>query len=186
MEKQPYFKLKQIVKTFGVTKALNGVDLDIYAGEVIGFVGPNGAGKSTLMKVLTGILTPTEGEIIIQGKAEEHYSPKRAKQIGVACAYQDLSLCTNLSVYENFAMLNVSHGLISSPGWRKEAKENAKALLEKYFPGNGIDVTKTVDKLSLADQQVVEICKTLMTDNLKILILDEPTSALSTDKAQQS
>lgn len=185
MEKQPYFKLKQIVKTFGVTKALNGVDLDIYAGEVIGFVGPNGAGKSTLMKVLTGILTPTEGEIIIQGKAEEHYSPKRAKQIGVACAYQDLSLCTNLSVYENFAMLNVSHGLISSPGWRKEAKENAKALLEKYFPGNGIDVTKTVDKLSLADQQVVEICKTLMTDNLKILILDEPTSALSTDKAQQ-
>lgn len=56
MEKQPYFKLKQIVKTFGVTKALNGVDLDIYAGEVIGFVGPNGAGKSTLMKVLTGIL----------------------------------------------------------------------------------------------------------------------------------
>lgn len=77
------------------------------------------------------------------------------------------------------------HGLISSPGWRKEAKENAKALLEKYFPGNGIDVTKTVDKLSLADQQVVEICKTLMTDNLKILILDEPTSALSTDKAQQ-
>ena len=185
MEKQPYFKLKQIVKTFGVTKALNGVDLDIYAGEVIGFVGPNGAGKSTLMKVLTGILTPTEGEIIIQGKAEEHYGPKRAKQIGVACAYQDLSLCTNLSVYENFAMLNVSHGLISSPGWRKEAKENAKALLEKYFPGNGIDVTKTVDKLSLADQQVVEICKTLMTDNLKILILDEPTSALSTDKAQQ-
>ena len=74
MEKQPYFKLKQIVKTFGVTKALNGVDLDIYAGEVIGFVGPNGAGKSTLMKVLTGILTPTEGEIIIQGKAEEHYA----------------------------------------------------------------------------------------------------------------
>ncbi len=185
MEKQPYFKLKQIVKTFGVTKALNGVDLDIYAGEVIGFVGPNGAGKSTLMKVLTGILTPTEGEIIIEGKAEEHYNPKRAKQIGIACAYQDLSLCTNLSVYENFAMLNVSHSLMSSPGWRKEAKESAKALLEKYFPGNGIDVTKTVDKLSLADQQVVEICKTLMTDNLKILILDEPTSALSTDKAQQ-
>ena len=57
MEKQPYFKLKQIVKTFGVTKALNGVDLDIYAGEVIGFVGPNGAGKSTLMKILSGVYT---------------------------------------------------------------------------------------------------------------------------------
>ena len=186
MEKQqPFFQLKQIVKTFGLTKALNGVDLDIYAGEVIGFVGPNGAGKSTLMKVLTGILAPTEGEIIIEGKKEEHYSSKRAKQIGVACAYQDLSLCTNLSVYENFAMLNVRRGLTPEPGWRKAAKQNAKALLEKYFPGNGIDVTKAVDKLSLADQQVVEICKTLMTDNLKILILDEPTSALSTDRARQ-
>ena len=133
MEKQPYFKLKQIVKTFGVTKALNGVDLDIYAGEVIGFVGPNGAGKSTLMKVLTGILTPTEGEIIIQGKAEEHYSPKRAKQIGVACAYQDLSLCTNLSVYENFAMLNVSHGLISSLVGEKRQRRTPKHYLKNIF-----------------------------------------------------
>lgn len=184
-DQQPYFKLEHIVKTFGITKALNDVNLDIYAGEVVGLVGPNGAGKSTLMKVLTGILPPTSGSIVIQGNKEDHYSAKIAKQTGIACAYQDLSLCTNLSVYENFALLNVSHKLAEKPGWRKAAKENAKALLEKYFPGNGIDVSKSVEKLSLADQQVVEICKTLMTDNLKILILDEPTSALSTDKAQQ-
>lgn len=182
---RPYFKLEEIVKTFGITKALQDVTLDIYAGEVIGLVGPNGAGKSTLMKVLTGILPPTEGSIIIDGTVAEHYSTKQAKQAGIACAYQDMSLCTNLSVYENFALLNVSHKMLEKPGWRKEAKENAETLLEKYFPGNGIDVTKAVDQLSLADQQIVEICKTLMTDNLKILILDEPTSALSTDKAHQ-
>ena len=181
----PYFKLKDIAKTFGITKALSGVTLDIYAGEVIGLVGPNGAGKSTLMKILTGILPQTDGTIEIEGRTEEHYNTKLAKKYGVACAYQDLSLCTNLSVYENFALLNVSHKNVDKPGWRTQAKKNAKELLEKYFPGNGIDVTKPVSKLSLADQQVVEICKTLMTDNLKILILDEPTSALSTDKAGQ-
>lgn len=181
----PYFKLKDIAKTFGITKALSGVTLDIYAGEVIGLVGPNGAGKSTLMKILTGILPQTDGTIEIEGRTEEHYNTKLAKKYGVACAYQDLSLCTNLSVYENFALLNVSHKIVDKLGWRTQAKKNAKELLEKYFPGNGIDVTKPVSKLSLADQQVVEICKTLMTDNLKILILDEPTSALSTDKAGQ-
>ena len=182
---QPYLKLKDIDKFFGVTKALQGVNLDIYAGEVIGFIGPNGAGKSTLMKVLTGILTPTNGAIEIEGAIENHYTTKTAKQIGIACAYQDLSLCSNLSVFENFAILNVSHNLGVSAGWRNNAKKEAKELLEQYFPGNGIDVTKTVDQLSLADQQVVEICKTLMTDNLKVLILDEPTSALSSDKAGQ-
>ncbi len=182
---QPYFRLENITKVFGITKALDDVTLDIYAGEVIGLVGPNGAGKSTLMKILTGILPQTDGNIVIEGKKDEHYNTKIAKKVGIACAYQDLSLCTNLSVYENFALLNVSHKAIDKPGWRKQAKNHAKEILETYFPGNGIDVTKTVDRLSLADQQVVEICKTLMTENLKILILDEPTSALSTDKARQ-
>ena len=182
---QPYFKLDNIDKHFGITKALQNVTLEIFEGEVIGLVGPNGAGKSTLMKVLTGILPPTNGSIIINGTVADHYSSKQAKSTGIACAYQDLSLCTNLSVYENFALLNVSHGITITPGWRKNAKKNAEELLEKYFPGNGIDVTKSVGKLSLAEQQVVEICKTLMMENLKILILDEPTSALSTDKAQQ-
>lgn len=181
----PYMELKSIDKFFGITKALQNVKLDIYAGEVIGLIGPNGAGKSTLMKILTGVLQPTNGVISVGGKDQEHYNTRAAKEIGIACAYQDLSLCTNLSVYENFAMLNVSHGIIPKPGWRKKAKKDAEILLDKYFPNSGIDVNKTVNKLSLADQQVVEICKTLMTDNLKILILDEPTSALSSDKAHQ-
>ena len=78
----PYFKLKDIAKTFGITKALNGVTLDIYAGEVIGLVGPNGAGKSTLMKILTGILPQTDGTIEIEGRTEEHYNTKLAKKYG--------------------------------------------------------------------------------------------------------
>ncbi|MCD8019819.1 MAG: ATP-binding cassette domain-containing protein [Clostridiales bacterium] len=181
----PYIELSGIDKFFGITKALQNVNLGIYAGEVIGLIGPNGAGKSTLMKVLTGVLPPTNGTIKLEGKEVSSYNTKSAKETGIACAYQDLSLCTNLSVFENFAMLNVSHSMMAQPAWRKNARTQAKELLEQYFPGNGIDVSKEVDHLSLADKQVVEICKTLMTDNLKVLILDEPTSALSSDKAHQ-
>ena len=182
---QPYLSLRNIDRFFGITKALQGVNLDIYSGEVIGLIGPNGAGKSTMMKILTGVLPRTNGEILFQGKVQENYNAKMAKQIGINCAYQDLSLCTNLSVFENFAMLNMSHDLAPSTGWRNKAKQEATDLLEKYFPGNGIDVTKPIESLSLTDRQVVEICKTLMDENLKILILDEPTSALSSDKASQ-
>ena len=183
----PYMELTDIDKTFGITRALQGVTLKLYAGEVIGLVGPNGAGKSTLMKIITGVLSPTKGSIKVEGKEmSEKYGAKEAKEAGIACAYQDLSLCTNLNVYENFALLNVDHKIISKMGWRKEAQKNAQELLEKYFPNNGINVLSSIEKLTLADRQIVEICKTLMTDNLKVLILDEPTSALSTDKARQS
>ena len=181
----PYMELQGIDRFFGITKALQKVDLQIYSGEVIGLVGPNGAGKSTMMKILTGVLPPTAGTILLEGSAREKYTTRDSKEAGIACAYQDLSLCTNLSVYENFAMLNVEHTLVSKPGWRARAQAEAKELLERYFPGNNIDVQKAVEKLTLAERQIVEICKTLMTDNLKVLILDEPTSALSTDKAGQ-
>lgn len=184
-DKNPYLQLKGIDKFFGITKALQGVDFDIYPGEVIGLVGPNGAGKSTLMKVITGVLEPTNGSLWVQGQEAPRYTTREAKAIGISCAYQDLSLCTNLRVYENFAMLNVSHSLFEKPGWRKQRQKEADALLTKYFPGSGIDVMQQVNHLTLAERQIVEICKTLMAENLRILVLDEPTSALSTDKAQQ-
>ena len=175
---KPYLSLKGIDRFFGITKALQNVDLDIYEGEVVGLVGPNGAGKSTMMKILTGVLPKTAGQIIYNGVPEENYNAKIAKQIGVSCAYQDLSLCTNLSIFENFAMLNVSHSIAPSKNWRNKTKTEVEKLLEKYFPGSNIDVTKPIETLSLTDRQVVEICKTLMTDHLKILILDEPTKGI--------
>ena len=130
----PYIELLEIDKFFGITKALKKINLQIFTGEVIGLVGPNGAGKSTMMKVLTGVLPPTAGKIIVEGKEMAKYTTKEAKEIGISCAYQDLSLCTNLSVYENFAMLNVEHSIVhktrlGEKGQRRKAKE----LLEKYF-----------------------------------------------------
>ena len=184
-DQTPYLSLKNIDRFFGITKALQNVNLDIYSGEVIGLIGPNGAGKSTLMKIITGVLPKTAGEIVYQGKVIDQYDTKAAKKIGISCAYQDLSLCTNLSIYENFAMLNVSHSARPDFNWRERSQKEAEELLDRYFTGSNIDVTKPIDSLSLTDRQIVEICKTLMDDKLKILILDEPTSALSSDKAEQ-
>lgn len=184
-EQKPYLTLKGISKSFGITKALSDVDLDLYTGEVIGLVGPNGAGKSTLMKILTGILPPTGGSIFVNGQEITKYTAKEAKELGISCAYQDLSLCTNLTVYENFALLNMPHNPLTKPGWRRAKQEETKNLLGRYFPGSRINVMKPVYMLTLAERQIVEICKAIMADNLKILVLDEPTSALSTDRARQ-
>jgi ribose transport system ATP-binding protein len=181
----PLVTLEGIDKSFGVTRALSGADLEIFRGEVIGLVGPNGAGKSTLMKVVTGVVEPTAGSITVSGRSVERVTHREVSEVGIACAYQDLSLCTNLAVYENFAMLTMSHGPRSARGWRKAKKAEAAALLEKFFPGHGIDVTQPVSSLSLAARQMVEICKAMMTADLGLLVLDEPTSALSANRADQ-
>ncbi|MCB2174329.1 MAG: ATP-binding cassette domain-containing protein [Actinomycetales bacterium] len=182
---EPLLVLEDIDKSFGITQALSDADLTVYPGEVVGLVGPNGAGKSTLMKVITGVLEPTDGSITVRGRRVARVSQREIVELGIACAYQDLSLCTNLSVYENFALLNMDHGAWSPRGWRKEQQGQAAALLERYFPGHGIDVTEPVSALSLAGRQMVEICKALMDDHLGLLVLDEPTSALSANRAEQ-
>ena len=135
----PYIELKNIDRIFGVTKALDQMSLKLFPGQVIGLIGSNGAGKSTLMKILTGVLEQTAGEIIVEGKTIEkkEYNAKKAQEFGISCAYQDLSLCTNLSVYENFAVMNEEHSLFGKPGWRKRAAKETKEKLEKYFPANG-------------------------------------------------
>lgn len=181
----PLLTLEGIDKVFGITRALSGARLEIFPGEVVGLVGPNGAGKSTLMKVITGMLEPSAGTITVRGRTVERISPREVSEIGIACAYQDLSLCTNLAVYENFALLNMDHGLRTAVGWRKAKRAEARDLLERFFPGHGIDVAQPVSSLSLAGRQMVEVCKALMNEHLGLLVLDEPTSALSANRAEQ-
>lgn len=188
METTPaYIRLEGIDKQFGPTRALRQMDLEIRLGEVIGLVGPNGAGKSTLMKVLTGAYEPTAGSLACQGRLipPGSYGTHEAKAHGIACAYQELSLCTNLTVYENFLVSRTNHLPFARLGMRRRAAEAARLILDSVFPSHGIDVTRPVDGLTLAQRQMVEIAKAMSVDGLKILVLDEPTSSLSGDRITQ-
>ena len=186
---EPYIKIENIEKNFGLTKALDRMNLDVYRGEIVGLIGPNGAGKSTLIKVITGCCEIDNGNISFHQNNElncvQIYNTKIAKEFGISCAYQELSLCSNLNVWENFVLTAMNHMPVGNPGWRTQGKKAAKQYLEKVFPNHGIDVNKKVSQLSLAQKQMVEIAKAISCNNLKVLILDEPTSSLTHDRIIQ-
>lgn len=168
-------EMKNIVKRFGGVLALNDVTLRIRPGEVHALVGENGAGKSTLMKILSGAYPKDSGTIFIDGKEEKISSPKEAKELGVATIYQEFMLAPHLTVAENIFIdrLSKKGRLIN---W-KELNQKASEILEQLGFGE-IDARQRVENLSVAYQQVIEICKNL-TRNAKILVLDEPTAVLT-------
>ncbi|MBO0779520.1 MAG: sugar ABC transporter ATP-binding protein, partial [Ktedonobacteraceae bacterium] len=100
-ESAPRLQLRGISKSFGAVRALNNVDFEVYAGEVVGLVGDNGAGKSTLIKVIAGVGPCDEGEIFVEGQSVKITSPQAATRLGIETVYQDLALCDNLDVVSN-------------------------------------------------------------------------------------
>ena len=103
-KKQPYMSVKGLVKKFGPFTALDGVDLEVHAGEVHALLGDNGAGKSTLIKILAGVHQPTEGQIFIEGQETAFRSPRDATAAGIGTVYQDLALNQLMSITRNFFM----------------------------------------------------------------------------------
>ncbi len=185
-DKKAFLELSDIVKIYGTTIANNHISLKINKGDVLGLVGANGAGKSTLMRVVSGVTTPDEGAMYFNGEAIDckSFSPTIASKMGIRVAYQELSLCENLKVYENF-VVELRHLFKGSILWRKQAAAIAKEQLDKVFPGNGIDVKKELGDLSIAQQQMVEIARAFSDPDLKLLILDEPTSSLPVEQTRQ-
>ena len=182
-----YLQLNRICKSFGTTRALNDMNLEVRLGEVLGLVGPNGAGKSTLMKIITGVHLPTSGTVVLDNKRQldASYSPNVAREIGISCAYQELSLLSNLTVYENFMINLMDHQPFGRPGWRRRAVLQTQDYLDSIFPGHGIDVRASVSDLPLPQRQMIEITKAASHAGLKLLILDEPTSSLTADRIGQ-
>jgi len=164
-----------IRKRFGGVQALNGVNLEVRAGEVHALVGENGAGKSTLVHILAGVHQPDEGRIDLNGKqnivlANEH----AAQQCGVAIVFQERSLFSSLSVAENIfaGRQPVQWGRIK----RKQLCQDTALLLRAV--GLACDPKTPLSELSAAQQQMVEIAKALSL-NAKLIIFDEPTAALT-------
>jgi ribose transport system ATP-binding protein len=173
--------MRGIQKSFGATRALDGVELAVRPGEVVALVGQNGAGKSTLMSILSGALAPDAGEMRLDGASYRPRSPLEARRAGVAMIYQELSLAPHLSVMENvtLGMEPVRRGLIRWDEVRSAATR-ALAQLEHLE----IRPEAVVGTLSVAEQQLVEIARALASE-CRILVLDEPTSSLSREDVQR-
>ncbi|HEX8200957.1 MAG TPA: sugar ABC transporter ATP-binding protein [Isosphaeraceae bacterium] len=172
---QTLLKLTDIAKAFAGVQALRGVSFELRAGEVHALVGENGAGKSTLIKVITGAHAPDAGTVEIQGRVIEDNDPVRARALGVAAIYQQPALFPDLTVAENIAL-----GLERPGAWRlvrwRPRRDRARRLLERI--GAAIDPEAEVRRLTMPEQQLVEIARALGAD-ARILIMDEPTASLS-------
>lgn len=172
-------KIENVSKSFGAIRALNGVKFDLRKGEIHALAGENGAGKSTLMNLIDGILKPDSGRILIDGKVVKITSPTKAQQLGIGFVHQEIALCPDVSVAENVFMsaTNVSKSLLMD---YKALNEKAAQILSQLCD---INPATMVRDLSISNQQLIEIAKALTLD-CRVLILDEPTAALTEKEAK--
>lgn len=170
-----------ISKRFGGVAALTNVSFSAKAGEVHALLGENGAGKSTLMKVLAGAIEKDSGKIEIDGQEVSINNPKQGQDCGISVIYQEFALAKHLTVAENIFIDSMGEGK-TLVNWKK-LKNRAKIVLEEMGFGD-IDPSKPVSELTVAYQQVVEICKAISRD-AKVLIFDEPTAVLTLKEVEK-
>ncbi|MGW1887626.1 sugar ABC transporter ATP-binding protein [Streptomyces sp. NPDC001970] len=175
----PLLTMSGITKSFPGVRALEGVDLDVQAGEVHCLLGQNGAGKSTLIKVLAGAHQPDDGEITWRGEPVSLKSPIAAMRLGIATIYQELDLVEGLSVAENVFLGHepTTAGFIVRG---RDARQSAAALLRRLGHPE-IDPGRAVGDLSAAQQQIVSMARALSHD-VRLIVMDEPSAALDPDE----
>lgn len=178
MHTETVLKIDGVSKSFGAINALQQVNFDLRKGEIHAIAGENGAGKSTLMRVIDGILQPDSGDIYFDGQKVSIPSPAVAQKLGVGFVHQEIALCPDISVAENIFM---AHTNASNSFWMNYAdlQKRAIGVFEKL---SNIDPATLVKDLSISHQQLVEIAKALTLD-CRLLILDEPTAALTDREA---
>ncbi|MFF1712596.1 sugar ABC transporter ATP-binding protein [Streptomyces sp. NPDC058268] len=175
----PLLTMSGITKSFPGVRALDGVDLQVQAGEVHCLLGQNGAGKSTLIKVLAGAHQPDDGEITWRGERTLLKSPIAAMRLGIATIYQELDLVEGLSVAENVHLGHepTAAGFVVKG---REAKTSTAALLRRLGHGE-IDPGTLVGDLSAAQQQIVSMARAL-SHEVRLIVMDEPSAALDPDE----
>jgi len=171
----PLFRMEGISKRYGGVRALQQADLDVRVGRVHAILGENGAGKSTLIKIMSGVVAPDEGRMLLDGREVSFPDPAAANAAGIVCIFQELSLIPDLSVADNIVASNPPgrFGLID----RKAQRRLAEAALARAG-GEDIHPMALVRDLPLSRRQMIEIARAL-TRTPRVLILDEATSALA-------
>jgi fructose transport system ATP-binding protein len=178
-----------LVKTFGRVVGLDGVDLDLYAGEVLAIIGDNGAGKSTLIKCLSGALNPDSGTIYLGGQAVRFKGPQDARALGIETVYQNLAVAPALDIASNLflgrerrraGVLGSVFRMLDTNGMRRAAKEQVKSL----GIGTIQNITQPVETLSGGQRQAVAVARAAAFGS-KVIILDEPTAALGVRESGQ-
>ncbi len=183
MDKEFLIELKSISKFFGQVIALSDVSLQVKKGEVMCLLGDNGAGKSTLIKCLSGVHQPSKGDIFVKGEKVIFDSPRDPLDIGIATVYQDLGLVPLMSITRNFFM-----GREPTKGFwpfRMFDEENANITAKEKMLNIGIDIrdpSQTVGTMSGGERQTLAIARAIYF-GARVLVLDEPTSALGVHQA---
>jgi len=181
MAEHVILNMRQIRKEFPGVLALDDVDFELRKGEVHVLLGENGAGKSTLVKILSGALPLSSGEIVLFGEKIAIESPRHAQKLGIATIYQELNLIPSLTAAENIFLgreKTTSLGLINTTTLLGEAQALLRGL------GLSINCAEPVKNFGIAQRQMIEVAKALSL-NARILIMDEPTSALSETEIKQ-
>ncbi len=179
----PVMELRGVTRRFGSVIALRDIDVALRAGEVHCLLGDNGAGKSTLIKILSGVMPPSEGEILLDGRPVVFRNPREAQAAGVATVFQDLGMIPLMSISRNFFLGR--EPLCGRFPFRRLDKDLADATARRAMADIGIDVrdpSQAVGTLSGGERQSVAIARAIHF-GAKVLILDEPTSALGVHQA---
>lgn len=181
----PLFELRKIEKSFGSVSVLNGLDLAVRAGEVVGLLGDNGAGKSTAMKIATGVHQPSAGEMRFMGAVVRPRTPADSRQLGIEMVYQDLSMARSQTVAQNiFLGRELVTSLFGVKLLDQRAMDReARRILDTLH----VRVPNTraqLSTLSGGQQQCVAIARA-MTRQPRLVILDEPTAALAVREVEQ-
>jgi fructose transport system ATP-binding protein len=186
---RPVLQAKGIVKTYGHVVALDGVDLELYPGEVLAVIGDNGAGKSTLIKCLSGAVTPNQGEMLLDGEPVHFRSPQDARTYGIETVYQTLAVAPALDIASNLylgrevrkaGVLGSVFRMLDGAGMRKTARVQMTSLGIGTLQNMG----QAVESLSGGQRQAVAVARAAAFSS-KVIILDEPTAALGVRESNQ-
>src|SRR5438105_941544 len=171
----PLISMQHVTKRFPGVVALDDVTFDVHAGELQAIVGENGAGKSTLMKILSGVITDYEGQIVLRTQPVRFHGTREAEQAGISIIHQELNLVEELSAAANIFLGREKRNRVGFLDDRAMERASAELLvqLECHVPPG-----QAVRELRVGDQQLVEIAKALSLET-DILIMDEPSSALT-------